>query len=58
MGEPARKLDHDPKRASAQPQRQGRPGRLVPLRRREDAPRLEDTWVLDQIVLWYRTRRD
>jgi len=31
---------------------------LVPLRRREDAPRLEDTWVLDQIVLWYRTRRD
>ena len=56
MGEPARKLDHEMPQAT--PPRQSRRARVFPLRPREEEQRGPDTWVLDQIVLWYRTRRD
>jgi hypothetical protein len=57
MGEPARKLDHDLPEGTPPP-RQPRRARVLPLRQREGERRGADTWVLDQIVLWYRTRRD
>lgn len=56
MGEPARKLDHDLPEGT-QPPRPLR-ARILPLRQREGERRGSDAWVLDQIVLWYRTRRD
>jgi hypothetical protein len=58
MGEPARKLDHNLPPPPAQPPRPSRRARVLPLRQREDEQRGSDTWVLDRIVLWYRTRRD
>ena len=58
MGEPARKLDPDLTRSQPRAPREGQRARLLPLRQRGDAQRRGDTWVLDQIVLWYRTRRD
>ncbi len=58
MAEPARKLDHDIRRPQPRPPRGDRRGRVLPLRIRDDAQRLGEAWVLDQIVLWYRTRRD
>lgn len=57
MGEPARKLDHDLP-AGTQPPRQPLRARVLPLRQREGERRGPDAWVLDQVVLWYRTRRD
>lgn len=56
MGEPARKLDHDLPEGT-QPRRP-RGARVLPLRQREGERRGSDSRVLDQIVLWYRTRRD
>ncbi|HLA24100.1 MAG TPA: hypothetical protein VJ206_01780 [bacterium] len=58
MGEPARKLDPDLVHPQPRMPRAGRRARVLPLRQREDAQQPEDAWVLDQIVLWYRTRRD
>lgn len=58
MGEPARKLDRDHPRPEARPGRSGRRGRVLSLRRQIQGQRKEDTWVLDQIALWYRTRHD
>ena len=59
MGEPARKLDHGPH--GAQPHTASgrrRAARVLPMHRREQTRRGEDTWTLDRIALWYRTRRD
>jgi len=58
MGEPARKLEGDLRRPPPPAPRQRRRARVLPLRQRAEAARVGDTWVLDQIVLWYRTRRD
>jgi hypothetical protein len=57
MGEPARKLDPELPPAAPRPQ-QRRRARLRALPPRREAPRPEDAWVLDQILSWYRTRRD
>jgi hypothetical protein len=57
MGEPVRKLDHNLPQGT-QPPRQSPRARVLPLRLREEQQRASNTWVLDQIVLWYRTRRD
>ena len=58
MGEPARKLDPDLAHPRPRTTREGRRARVLRLRQRGDARRGEDTWVLDQIVRWYQTRRD
>jgi len=58
MGEPARKLEGDLRRPQPRAPRQRGRTRVFPLRQRAEAARVGDTWVLDQIVLWYRTRRD
>lgn len=58
MGEPARKFDHHPRPPARAPSAEGRRGRIVPMRRREAIEQGPQDWLLEQIVLWYRTRRD